>query len=139
MEQLLTLATIPAILALVQLGKQMGWIVGKWAALVAVILGILFSLLDYGFNTPLSQLTPSGWWQVFIAGVILGLSAAGIYDAAAIVGVKQAEATAKQWENYTGQVIPGQVLTAEAEEVPDEPLVETLPADDPPPHQRTEG
>lgn len=88
----LTLATIPAILAIVQLGKSMGWIVGKWAALAAVVLGIIFNLADYGFRTDPALLTPAGWYGSVIAGLILGLSAAGLYDASAVVGSSVAKA-----------------------------------------------
>ena len=76
MDTALTLATVPAILAIVQLGKSLG-LSGKWSALVAVILGVLLSVATY-------LLSAYGWYQAAASGLILGLSAAGLYDAARI-------------------------------------------------------
>lgn len=70
----LNIASIPAILALVQLGKSFG-IKGKWATLLAVALGVVLNVavVFYG-NEP--------WFIAVAAGLILGLSAAGLYDIA---------------------------------------------------------
>ena len=76
MDTALTLATVPAILAIVQLGKSLG-LSGKWSALVAVLLGVLLSVATY-------TLGDLGWYQAAASGLILGLSAAGLYDAARI-------------------------------------------------------
>lgn len=71
----LTLVSVPAILALVNLAKGLG-LSGKWAALVAVVLGA-------GLAVAQGQLGALPWFQDLIQGVLLGLSAAGLYDLAA--------------------------------------------------------
>ena len=76
MDTALTLASVPAILALVQLAKSLG-LSGKWSALVAVVLGILLNVAQYALGD-------FGWYQSAASGLILGLSAAGLYDAARI-------------------------------------------------------
>ena len=76
MDTALTLATVPAILAIVQLGKSLG-LSGKWSALVAVALGIALNIAQYALGD-------LGWYQAAASGLILGLSAAGLYDAARI-------------------------------------------------------
>ena len=77
MPDIMTLATIPAILAVVNLAKTLG-LKGKWSALLAVILGALFALADtyvlYGIVSPRVTLAQA------ITGLITGLSAAGLYD-----------------------------------------------------------
>lgn len=73
MNTLITLATIPAILALVNLCKRLG-LDGNWSLLVAVGLGIFLAIADgYWHAEPLYQ------WAA--SGLILGLSAAGLFDA----------------------------------------------------------
>lgn len=67
-----TLASIPAILALVNLAKTLG-LKGKAATILAVLLGLGLNLAQY-------FLASYGWYQQAIQGVILGLSAAGLYD-----------------------------------------------------------
>jgi len=76
MNTALTLASVPAILALVQLAKSLG-LSGKWSALVAVILGVLLNVATYALGD-------YGWYQAAASGLILGLSAAGLYDTARI-------------------------------------------------------
>ena len=84
----LTLVSVPAILALVNLAKGLG-LSGKWAALVAVVLGA-------GLAVAQGQLGAVAWFQDLIQGVLLGLSAAGLYDIAAPVGRERGAA-------YTGK------------------------------------
>ena len=76
MDTALTLASVPAILALVQLGKSLG-LSGKWSALAAVALGVLLNVAQYALGD-------LGWYQAAASGLVLGLSAAGLYDAARI-------------------------------------------------------
>lgn len=85
-----TLASIPAILALVQLAKTFG-VQGKWSTLLAVLLGIVLQLGDAAFIS--GATTPADWYQAFGVGLILGLSAAGLYDTAKIASttVKETE------------------------------------------------
>ena len=74
MDTALTLATVPAILALVNLAKGLG-LTGKVSLLCAVVLGVLLNVGQY-------YLGDNGGYQAAAAGLILGLSAAGLYDAA---------------------------------------------------------
>lgn len=84
MNTLIILATIPAILALVNLLKRFG-LDGAWSALAAVLFGVFLSVSDGLWGAmPL--------YQWLASGLILGLSAAGLFDA-----TKQASSTT----NYT--------------------------------------
>lgn len=76
MDTVMTLASIPAILALVQLGKSVG-LSGKWSTLLAVVLGVALNVAQYALGD-------YGWYQAGASGLILGLSAAGLYDTARI-------------------------------------------------------
>ena len=78
---IVTLATIPAILGLVNLAKQFG-IVGRWSALLAVLLGVLIAVVEYLTGADV-LVTAGGIYGAVATGVILGLSAAGLYDATA--------------------------------------------------------
>ena len=83
-----TLASLPAILALVNLGKRFG-LSGAWSALVAVILGVALSMAEQAWGAS----------PVFAAartGLILGLGAAGLYDLR-----KPAETSAVEENTYT--------------------------------------
>lgn len=88
MDVVITLASVPAILALVNLAKSLG-LAGKFSALVALVLGIVFGLTDYLFTAP--QQTSPGMYLAVMGGAILGLSASGIYDVAAKVSPAAAE------------------------------------------------
>ncbi|MDD7465978.1 MAG: hypothetical protein PUK59_07100 [Actinomycetaceae bacterium] len=78
---MITIATVPAVLALTNLAKKFG-VTGKWATLAAVVIAIGVQFLDaaatyawdaYGLNWHyLARITSQG--------IILGLSAAGLYD-----------------------------------------------------------
>lgn len=81
-----TLATIPAVLALVNLLKGLG-LVGKWSALAALVLGILISFSEYFFMT--AEHSTSGIYTAIASGAVLGLSASGLYDIAGKVATKQ--------------------------------------------------
>ena len=72
METALTLASVPAILALVNLLKSIG-LAGKWSAAAAVALAVVLNLAAY-------LLADSGAWQAISSGILLGLAAAGLYD-----------------------------------------------------------
>lgn len=73
MDVALTLASVPAILAIVNLLKGLG-LSGRWAALAAVLLAMVINLAValWGDN----QI-----FQAAASGLILGLGAAGLYDA----------------------------------------------------------
>lgn len=94
MDLVTMLATMPAILAIIQLLKNLFPNMGKWAALVAVVLGIALNVLDFLYGTdPL--------YGAISAGLLLGLGAAGVYDASTIVGkgVAYAQLEAKRTED----------------------------------------
>lgn len=70
--EIVTIASIPAILALTNLAKSLG-LSGKVSALLAVVLGVALAVGQY-------ELAGFGWYQAAAQGLILGLSAAGLYD-----------------------------------------------------------
>lgn len=80
MDAVLTIATVPAILALVQLAKDLG-LNGKGATVLAVVLGVLL-------NVAVTFLSQEVWFQAVAGGLLLGLSAAGVYDAAKLSATK---------------------------------------------------
>lgn len=84
MELITTLAAIPAVLAVVNLLKQHFGLPTKWAALVAVVLGVGFSVADL-------HLGANATYQAASNGLLLGLAAAGFYDMTR--APKQIEAT----------------------------------------------
>lgn len=79
---LVALATPLVILALVNLGKEFG-VKGKWATLLAVILGVLLALLDGLFAA-------NALYSFVSSGLILGLTASGLYDVTTTVGKRYA-------------------------------------------------
>lgn len=70
---IITLATVPAIVALTNLIKGLG-VHGKWSALIAVLLGVGL--------TAGGQYVEAELWNTISEGLILGLGAAGLYDVA---------------------------------------------------------
>jgi hypothetical protein len=65
--------SVPAILAIVNLLKGVG-LSGKWSALAAVLIAIALNVANF-------YLAASGAYQAAMQGAVLGLSAAGLYDA----------------------------------------------------------
>lgn len=80
-----TLATIPAIIALVNLSKELG-LPPKLSPLLAIVLGILLSLLE---ALTLNSGSLASWYEPVSLGIILGLSASGLYDGARIISGNQ--------------------------------------------------
>lgn len=74
MDTTTTILSIPAVVAIVTLLKSMG-VVGKWAMLAAVIVAVVLNVADYLWAT-------SGLYGAAVAGLLLGLAAAGLYDTA---------------------------------------------------------
>ena len=72
--------SVPVIVALVELAKRLG-ISGRLAMLAAIVLGVALSLATY-------YLGAYGGYQAAAQGVLLGLSAAGLYDTAKVASVK---------------------------------------------------
>lgn len=76
----ITLATVPAVIALVTLLKDLG-LPSRLSPLAAVILGVIAQLIDV-----FAQGVVTNWYAVISTGVILGLSASGLYDGARLIG-----------------------------------------------------
>lgn len=74
MDTVTTILSVPAVLAIVQLLKSFG-VVGKWSLLAAVVVAVLLNVGAYLWAT-------SGLYSAVIAGLLLGLAAAGLYDTA---------------------------------------------------------
>jgi len=90
MEQVTLFASIPAVLALVTIAKDLG-LPYKLAPLLSVMLGISLALLD-----ELASGAPATSEEVFTqvaSGLIIGLSASGVYDGAKLVGGKKTDGT----------------------------------------------
>lgn len=75
MDAITTIATVPAILALVNLGKRIG-INGQAALIASVVLGIAINVANL-------YLGGEPGYQAAVQGLILGLAAAGLYDTTA--------------------------------------------------------
>ena len=88
METITTIATVSAILALVNLAKLFG-VVGRWSTALAVFLGVLIQVSEFLALTE-DPVTVRGVYLAIATGLILGLSAAGLYDVAATIGGKAA-------------------------------------------------
>lgn len=74
MDTLTTILSVPAVLAIVELAKKFG-VVGKWALLLAVVVAVALNVASYLWSA-------SGLYAAIVAGLLLGLAAAGLYDAA---------------------------------------------------------
>ena len=75
MDTIVLLASVPAIVAVVNLAKRLGFS-GELSLVLAVVLGVAFSLAEYLFGA-------TGWYAAASSGLILGLGAAGLYDVTA--------------------------------------------------------
>ena len=73
MDAITTLATVPAVIALVNLLKDTFNINGKYSALLAVIIGVGLNIANYALGD-------AGWYQAAAQGLILALGASGLYD-----------------------------------------------------------
>ena len=73
MDAITTLATVPAVIALVNLIKNTFNINGRYSAIIAVILGIGLNMASYALGD-------MGWYQAAAQGLILGLGSSGLYD-----------------------------------------------------------
>lgn len=76
-----TLATAPAVLALVTLAKDQG-MPKKLAAPLAVVLGVILAVADHALGG-------TGAYAALADGLLLGLGAAGLYDAARLAGGRE--------------------------------------------------
>ena len=73
MDAITTLATVPAVIALVNLIKNTFNINGRYSALLAVIIGVGLNIASYALGD-------MGWYQAAAQGLILGIGASGLYD-----------------------------------------------------------
>lgn len=95
---IVTLATIPACLAVVTLLKDLG-LPSRFAALTSVVVGIALAIFDLfmggGGGAPEVL-------NAIATGLILGLSAAGLYDASRLVGGQEAVTQARRAMDDSG-------------------------------------
>ena len=89
-----TLATAPAVLALVTLAKDLG-LPTRLAAPLAVVLGVVLAATDHA-------LAGTGAYAAVADGLLLGLGAAGLYDAARLAGGREPAAPAVGRHEATG-------------------------------------
>ena len=73
-DPLTAIASVPAIVAVVNLGKDLG-LPSKASMVLAVVLGVLFAVGDH-------YLGGDAGYQAATSGLLLGLAAAGVYDLA---------------------------------------------------------
>jgi L-lactate permease len=90
MEAITLIASVPAILALVNLAKKLG-LDANLALVFSVVLGVAINVANYHFAA-------NGTYQAAIQGLIIGLSAAGVYDASKTAGGTNIIVTAEQHE-----------------------------------------
>ena len=89
-----TLATAPAVLALVTLAKDLG-LPAKLAAPLAVVLGVVLASADHALGA-------TGAYGALADGLLLGLGAAGLYDAARLAGGREPAPAAVGRHEATG-------------------------------------
>lgn len=70
-------ALVPLIVGITELAKLLG-LPARWSALLAVSLGLVASL---GYQAAGSAPAGRAWADALVAGLALGLSAAGLYSA----------------------------------------------------------
>ena len=80
-DTLNTLLSVPAVVAIVTLAKSFG-LSGKWSLLAAVVVAVALQLAAY-------QWSAEGWFSAVATGLLLGLSAAGLYDVAKVAAPKE--------------------------------------------------
>lgn len=89
-----TLATAPAVLALVTIAKDQG-MSKKLAAPLAVVLGVILAAADHALGS-------SGAYAAVADGLLLGLGAAGLYDAARLASGREPATVADGRHEATG-------------------------------------
>ena len=76
MEYISMIASVPGVIAVVNLLKELG-VSGKWALVAAVVVGIALNVANY-------YLGNLGVYQAGVQGAMIGLGAAGIYDLSSV-------------------------------------------------------
>lgn len=74
MNNINLILSVPAVVAIVNLAKSFG-VNGKWSLLSAVVVAIAINVAAFYFSA-------SGAYEAVVTGLLLGLSAAGLYDVA---------------------------------------------------------
>lgn len=72
MSSINMILSVPAIVAIVNLTKSFG-VEGKWSLLAAVVVAVAINLSAFYFAA-------SGAYEAVATGLLIGLSAAGLYD-----------------------------------------------------------
>lgn len=82
MEPVTAIATVPAVLALVTLAKDLG-MPSRLAPVLALVLGVVLTLLHtLGLG---EGITTHNVYGLITSGMILGLSASGLYDSSKLI------------------------------------------------------
>lgn len=98
MENITLIASIPAVMAAVELLKTQG-LTAKRAPLVAVLVALLFSMLAFlGLNV--GNYTIEGLISAIVHGLLAGFGASGFYDGAKLAGGAGGGATARDTDSY---------------------------------------
>lgn len=72
MDYIAMIASVPGVVAVVNLLKQLG-VTGKWSLVAAIVVGAALNVANF-------YLGDVGAYQAAVTGVMVGLGAAGIYD-----------------------------------------------------------
>ena len=78
METVTTILSVPAVLALVELGKRLG-VRGQWALLLAVVIAVVLNVAAHFWGA-------TELFGAVAAGLLTGLADAGLYDVAGYAG-----------------------------------------------------
>ena len=86
MEPITGLASVAVTIALVNVAKLFG-VEGKWSTLAAIVIGVAVSAVEFAFT---NVITSAGMYGAVATGLLIGLTAAGVYDVSLNVGGKDA-------------------------------------------------
>jgi hypothetical protein len=75
MDYIAMIASVPGVVAVVNLLKQLG-VTGKWSLVAAIVVGVALNVANF-------YLGDMGVYQAGVQGAMIGLGAAGIYDLSA--------------------------------------------------------
>lgn len=83
MNPITAIATVPAVIALVTIAKDSG-LPPRLSPVLALALGVVLTLLHT--LSMGESITTHTIWGLITSGLILGLSASGVYDGAKLIG-----------------------------------------------------
>lgn len=75
LDPITTIISVPAIVAIVNLIKKVTPRLSTWAALVSVLVAVAISMSAWAWGN-------ESWFHALVAAILVGLSAAGLYDLA---------------------------------------------------------